>query len=188
MSETKASPSKKLSGTCKWFNSKKGFGFISPSVSGPDVFVHQTVIHAEGFRSLGEGEQVEYSVETDSAGKIKAVDVTGPGGAYVKGAPKPNYQPRRNYNDRGYNNDRNNNDRNNSGGGDRSSDRNDRNFDRQSGDQGGSYGGGYRGRGGRGGRGRPRGRGGYRNPNYSQNNNNNNNYDNQNNDNQTNDS
>jgi cold shock CspA family protein len=189
MSETKASsPSKKFSGTCKWFNSKKGFGFIAPTGGGADVFVHQTVIHAEGFRSLGEGEQVEYNTETDSAGKIKAIDVTGPGGAYVKGAPKPNYsQPRRNYNDRNYNNDRN------SGGNDRNTDRNDRNFDRQSGDQGGNYRGGGgafrggRGRGGGGGRGR--GRGGYRNNNnYGNSGQNSGNYDNQNNDNQNQDS
>jgi len=193
MSETKAaSPSsKKFSGTCKWFNSKKGFGFIAPSGGGADVFVHQTVIHAEGFRSLGEGEQVEYNTETDSAGKIKAIDVTGPSGAYVKGAPKPNYsQPRRNYNDRNnYSNDRG------SGGNDRNTERNDRNFDRQSGDQGGNYSGGggaFRGRGGRGGGGgRGRGRGGYRsnnNNNYRSSGQNNGNYDNQNSDNQNQDS
>jgi len=93
-SETKTP--KKLIGTCKWFNSKKGFGFITPSDGSQDVFVHQTSIHAEGFRSLGEGEQVEYNTQTDDNNKIKAVDVTGPGGAHVKGAPKPNY--RRNYN------------------------------------------------------------------------------------------
>jgi len=93
MAEVKST--KKLTGTCKWFNSKKGFGFITPADGSQDVFVHQTSIHAEGFRSLGEGEQVEYNTQTDDQNKIKAVDVTGPGGAHVKGAPKPNY--RRNY-------------------------------------------------------------------------------------------
>jgi len=184
MSEIKqTSTSKKFSGTCKWFNSKKGFGFIAPSGGGDDVFVHQTVIHAEGFRSLGEGEQVEYNTETDSAGKIKAIDVTGPNGEYVKGAPKPNYsQPRRNYNDRNYSdrsNDRNN-DRNNN----RS---NFRSKDSSQGDQGGYAGGAPRG--GRGG-GYGRGRGGGRSYNGAPRSNGrsfNNNYDNQTNDNQTSD-
>ena len=52
----------KESGHCKWFDSKKGYGFISPDDGSGDVFVHQTVIHAEGFRSLDEGEAVEYDV------------------------------------------------------------------------------------------------------------------------------
>jgi len=134
---------KKLTGTCKWFNSKKGFGFITPSDGSQDVFVHQTSIHAEGFRSLGEGEQVEYNTQTDEQNKIKAIDVTGPGGAHVKGAPKPNY--RRNYN----------NDRYGGGSGD---------GQQQQQQGGGSRGGGssYRGRG--------RGRGGF-NRNYQRNNN-----------------
>jgi CspA family cold shock protein len=46
-------------GTVKWFNDAKGFGFITPE-SGPDVFVHHTAIVSEGFRSLTEGEAVEY--------------------------------------------------------------------------------------------------------------------------------
>jgi cold shock protein len=46
-------------GTVKWFNDAKGFGFITPE-SGPDVFVHHTAIVSEGFRSLAEGESVEY--------------------------------------------------------------------------------------------------------------------------------
>jgi len=81
----------KLKGTCKWFNSKKGFGFITPVNGGADVFVHQSSIHAEGFRSLAEAEEVEYNVETDKENRQKAVNVTGPNGAYVKGAPKPRY-------------------------------------------------------------------------------------------------
>ena len=48
-------------GTVKWFNDAKGFGFITRA-SGPDVFVHHTAITAEGFRSLAEGDQVEFEV------------------------------------------------------------------------------------------------------------------------------
>jgi CspA family cold shock protein len=48
-------------GTVKWFNDAKGFGFIQRE-SGDDVFVHHTSIRAEGFRSLAEGQKVEFSV------------------------------------------------------------------------------------------------------------------------------
>ncbi|HZS35920.1 MAG TPA: cold-shock protein [Polyangia bacterium] len=48
-------------GTVKWFNDAKGFGFITQE-NGPDLFVHHTAIVAEGFRSLTEGEQVQFEV------------------------------------------------------------------------------------------------------------------------------
>jgi CspA family cold shock protein len=48
-------------GTVKWFNDEKGYGFIAQDV-GPDVFVHHSVIDAQGFRSLAEGQQVEFEV------------------------------------------------------------------------------------------------------------------------------
>ncbi len=48
-------------GTVKWFNADKGFGFISPE-SGPDVFVHFSAIQASGYRSLDEGQTVEFDV------------------------------------------------------------------------------------------------------------------------------
>jgi cold shock protein len=48
-------------GTVKWFNDAKGFGFITRE-NGPDVFVHHTAIQSEGFRSLAEGEAVEFDV------------------------------------------------------------------------------------------------------------------------------
>jgi len=48
-------------GTVKWFNDSKGFGFISQE-GGEDVFVHHTAIQAEGFRSLAEGDRVEFEV------------------------------------------------------------------------------------------------------------------------------
>ena len=47
-------------GKVKWFNDKKGFGFIEADDGGDDLFVHHTEIAAEGFRSLQEGQQVEY--------------------------------------------------------------------------------------------------------------------------------
>ena len=66
------------------FNTMKGFGFIMPDEEGPDVFVHQTEIQAEGFRSLADGESVEYVEEKDDNGRVKATKVTGPGGANVQ--------------------------------------------------------------------------------------------------------
>ena len=83
--------STKLTGTCKWFNTKKGFGFIKPDGEGEDLFVHQSVIKSQGFRSLGEGEVVEYNVETEN-GKSKAVDVTGPNGADCIGEQRNHHQ------------------------------------------------------------------------------------------------
>ncbi|PWA60249.1 glycine-rich protein 2 [Artemisia annua] len=68
-------------GTVKWFNDTKGFGFITPDDGTEDLFVHQSSIKTDGFRSLGDGESVEYLVETGSDGRSKAADVTGPDGA-----------------------------------------------------------------------------------------------------------
>lgn len=77
-------------GVVKWFNTEKGFGFLIPDDGSGDVFVHQTAIKKDGFRSLADGEPVEFQTETDSGtGKIKAVQVTGPSGEDVQGAPFP---------------------------------------------------------------------------------------------------
>ena len=79
-------------GNVKWFDTTKGFGFITPDDGTDDVFVHQTAIRAEGFRSLADGEAVEFVVETDNSGKLKAAKVTGPDGSDVQGATMPNWK------------------------------------------------------------------------------------------------
>ncbi|MDH5230695.1 MAG: cold-shock protein [Gammaproteobacteria bacterium] len=55
-------------GTVKWFNETKGFGFISPADGSADVFVHFSAIKADGFRSLSEGQAVSYKVENGPKG------------------------------------------------------------------------------------------------------------------------
>ena len=57
-----------VTGTVKWFNDAKGFGFISPEDGSADVFVHFSAISADGFRSLAEGQKVNYEVESGPKG------------------------------------------------------------------------------------------------------------------------
>ncbi len=56
------------SGTVKWFNDSKGFGFIEQEGGGPDVFVHHTAIAAEGHRSLQENQRVEFDIQQGPKG------------------------------------------------------------------------------------------------------------------------
>jgi CspA family cold shock protein len=60
-------------GTVKWFNAQKGFGFIAQE-GGEDVFVHHTAIQGEGFRTLNEGEKVQFDVTQGPKG-LKAANV-----------------------------------------------------------------------------------------------------------------
>jgi len=72
-------------GTVKWFNGSKGYGFITRA-EGEDVFVHFSAIEAEGFRTLSEGEQVEFAVERGPKG-LQAVRVKRVGLGVGSGTP-----------------------------------------------------------------------------------------------------
>lgn len=60
---------KKYFGTCKWFSDSKGYGFIAQD-SGPDIFVHHSGILGESFKSLSEGQEVEYDIEQGPKGPV----------------------------------------------------------------------------------------------------------------------
>lgn len=84
--------SEKIQGTVKWFSNQKGYGFITPdpgSSNTEDIFVHQSTIHSDGYRTLGEGWIVEYEIGRDEDGKMKAENVTAPGGGPCTGPRHP---------------------------------------------------------------------------------------------------
>lgn len=62
------------SGTVKWFNTQKGYGFIQPEGGGKDVFVHISAVERAGLNSLNEGQTVEYEIESNR-GKESAVNL-----------------------------------------------------------------------------------------------------------------
>ncbi len=65
------------SGTVKWFNASKGYGFIANDEGGDDVFVHFSAIQSEGYKTLAEGQKVTFDTEADpkNSAKIRAINV-----------------------------------------------------------------------------------------------------------------
>ena len=63
------------SGTVKWFNPTKGFGFIQPDDGSKDVFVHISAVERAGLGSLNEGQKLGYNIESGRDGKTSAVDL-----------------------------------------------------------------------------------------------------------------
>ena len=62
-------------GTVKWFNATKGYGFIQPDDGGKDVFVHISAVERAGMRTLDKNQRVSYELETDQRGKTSAVNL-----------------------------------------------------------------------------------------------------------------
>lgn len=62
-------------GTVKWFNSTKGYGFITPEDGGQDVFVHISAVEAAGMRTINEGQKLSYELERGRTGKTAAVNI-----------------------------------------------------------------------------------------------------------------
>ena len=67
--------SERYTGTVKWFNATKGYGFIGRGENDPDVFVHFSVINMDGYKRLNEGQKVEFSIEEGARG-LQASNVT----------------------------------------------------------------------------------------------------------------
>jgi CspA family cold shock protein len=62
-------------GTVKWFNDSKGFGFIAQDEGGEDVFVHHSAIQSDGYRTLAEGQKVQYEITKENKG-LRAANVS----------------------------------------------------------------------------------------------------------------
>lgn len=63
-------------GIVKWFNERKGYGFISPNNGNKDVFVHVTDVNDSGYHKLNENEEVEFEIIEDNRGRRRAVNIT----------------------------------------------------------------------------------------------------------------
>jgi CspA family cold shock protein len=63
------------SGTVKWFNAQKGYGFIQPENGGPDVFVHISAVEQAGMDGLNEGQKLNYELEQGQRGRVSAVNL-----------------------------------------------------------------------------------------------------------------
>ncbi|HEX2829117.1 MAG TPA: cold-shock protein [Burkholderiales bacterium] len=64
-----------VTGTVKWFNDAKGFGFITPDAGGEDLFAHFSSISMQGFKTLREGQRVSFEVTTGNRGKDQASNI-----------------------------------------------------------------------------------------------------------------
>ena len=64
-----------ITGTVKFFNADKGYGFIQPETGGDDAFVHISAVEAAGMRTLDKDQRVSYELETDRRGKTSAVNL-----------------------------------------------------------------------------------------------------------------
>lgn len=65
-----------MTGSVKWFNAGKGYGFISNDEGGEDIFVHFSAIQVDGFKTLADGQKVEFEIEEDAKnGKLRAANV-----------------------------------------------------------------------------------------------------------------
>ena len=63
-------------GTVKWFNTQKGYGFVQPDDGGADVFIHITALEKSGLRGLNEGQKITYDIQNDpKKGKASAVNI-----------------------------------------------------------------------------------------------------------------
>lgn len=63
-------------GKVKWFNQEKGYGFITNAEDGQDIFVHFSAINVEGFKTLEDGQEVTFEIETLEDNKVRAINVT----------------------------------------------------------------------------------------------------------------
>ncbi len=67
------------SGTVKWFNPTKGYGFVAPDTGGKDIFVHISAVQKAGLRTLNEGQKIHFDVEEQQNGRNAAVNLSASG-------------------------------------------------------------------------------------------------------------